>query len=126
MIVRPFEVGDAPALARIFYRAIHEVARAHYSQEQVDAWAPAVPAAERFVARGSDGRILLVAVDESDEPLAYGDVEPDGHVDHLFASRRRPGRASRRRCMKTSKPRPGRAELPAYTSRQASPRYASS
>lgn len=84
MIVRPFEVGDAPALARIFYRAIHEVARAHYSQEQVDAWAPAVPAAERFVARGSDGRILLVAVDESDEPLAYGDVEPDGHVDHLF------------------------------------------
>ena len=84
MIVRAFKPGDAPALAQIFYRAIHEIARAHYSQQQVNAWAPAVPASERFVARGRDGRILLVAVGESEEPLAYGDVEPDGHIDHLF------------------------------------------
>ena len=84
MIVRPFEQRDAPALAQIYFRAIHEIARAYYSQEQVDAWPPTVPAAERFAARGSDGRILLVAVDETDQPLAYGDVEPDGHVDHLF------------------------------------------
>ena len=84
MIVRPFELGDAPALAQIFYRAIHEVARQHYSREQVDAWAPAVPAPERFLARGTDGRILLVATDDDGEPLAYGDVEADGHIDHLF------------------------------------------
>src|SRR5690349_7880469 len=84
MIVRPFELSDAPVLAEIFYRAIHEVARMHYSQEQIDAWAPTIPVPERFVVRGTDGRILLVAVDDDGEPVAYGDVEADGHIDHIF------------------------------------------
>ena len=84
MIVRPFELGDAPALAQIFYRAVHEVARAHYSDEQVNAWAPTVPSAERFIARGTDGRTLLVAIDDDGNPVAYGDVEADGHIDHIF------------------------------------------
>ena len=84
MKVRPFRKDDAPALAQIFYSAIHEVASAHYSEEQVNAWAPAVPSEERFVARGTDGRTLLVAVDDRDVPIAYGDLEADGHIDHLF------------------------------------------
>lgn len=84
MIIRPFEHRDASELAQIFYRAIHEIASAHYSPEQVNGWAPGVPAAERFVARGSDGRTLLVAADEDGHPVAYGDVEADGHIDHLF------------------------------------------
>lgn len=27
---------------------------------------------------------MFVATDECDEPLAYGDLEADGHIDHLF------------------------------------------
>ena len=27
---------------------------------------------------------MLVAVNDADEPVAYGDVEADGHIDHLF------------------------------------------
>lgn len=84
MRVRPFHTSDASDLAQIFYTAIHEIARHYYSDQQVNAWAPALPTAERFLQRGSDGRSLLVAVDDSDEPLAYGDLEPDGHIDHLF------------------------------------------
>ena len=84
MQIRPFQASDAGALARIFFTAIHEIAQQHYSAKQVNAWAPATPNAERFVQRGTDGRLLLVAVDDSDEPLAYGDLEPDGHIDHLF------------------------------------------
>ena len=84
MKVRPFRKDDAPALAQIFYSAIHEVARAHYDEAQVNAWAPAVPSEERFVARATDGRTLLVAVDDRDVPIAYGDLEADGHIDHLF------------------------------------------
>ena len=49
------------------------------------AWAPQVPDPSRFLARGTDGRTLLVAVDDHDEPLAYGDVEADGHIDHMFS-----------------------------------------
>ena len=26
----------------------------------------------------------MVAVDEDGEPVGYGDLEPDGHIDHLY------------------------------------------
>lgn len=84
MRIRPFRSSDAGSLAWIFFAAIHEIARHHYSEEQLNAWAPGVPTPERFVERGNDGRLLLVAVSDSDEPLAYGDLEADGHIDHLF------------------------------------------
>ena len=84
MNIRPFRDEDAPALARIFHAAVHDVAARHYRADQIAAWAPQVPDPARFVARGVDGRILLVAVDEDDVPLACGDCELDGHIDHLF------------------------------------------
>lgn len=84
MHVRPFCFQDAPALARIFYAAVHRIAGLHYSVEQLNAWAPIVPSPDRFVERGTDGRVFLVAVDNSDQQVAYGDVEADGHIDHLF------------------------------------------
>jgi putative acetyltransferase len=90
MPVRPFRPEDAPALAALFHAAVHGVARLHYSQAQVDAWAPAVPDSAQFLARAADGRLLLVVADEEDVPLAYGDLEADGHIDHLYC---RPDRA---------------------------------
>ena len=84
MHIRSFRPDDAVALARIFHAAVHQVARLHYSHEQIEAWAPAVPDPQRYLARGADGRILLVAADDSDQPLAYGDLEKDGHIDHLY------------------------------------------
>jgi putative acetyltransferase len=84
MRIRPFQQGDEAGLAALFHAAIHQVAALHYSPEQVNAWAPRVPDPARFLARGTDGRTLLLAVDEADEPLAYGDVEAHGHIDHLF------------------------------------------
>ena len=84
MHIRAFRPADAPALARIFHAAVHQIGRLHYSLEQLNAWAPAVPDPERFLEQAADGRILLVATDESDEPLAYGDLELNGHIDHLY------------------------------------------
>ena len=84
MRVRPFRPGDEAKLAGIFHAAIHQIAARHYTPEQVNAWAPEIPDESRFLTRGTDGRTLLVAVDVDDEPLAYGDVEADGHIDHLF------------------------------------------
>lgn len=84
MHIRSFRPGDAPALARIFYAAVHQIGGLHYSLEQLKAWAPAVPNPERFLEQASDGRILLVAADDSDRPLAYGDLEENGHIDHLY------------------------------------------
>ena len=84
MRVRPYTPDDAPALVALFHAAVHQIARLYYSQAQVDAWAPEVPDAAIFRKRAADGRTLLVAVDDEDVPLAYGDLEEDGHIDHLF------------------------------------------
>src|SRR6195952_5569097 len=84
MRVRPYTPDDAPALVALFHAAVHQIARLYYSQAQVDAWAPEVPDAAIFRRRAADGRTLLVAVDDQDVPLAYGDLEEDGHIDHLF------------------------------------------
>jgi putative acetyltransferase len=84
VFVRPFKDEDASVLPEIFFSAVREVASAHYSREQIHAWAPEKPPAERFLQRAHDGRILVVAVDDGDVPVAYGDCERDGHIDHLF------------------------------------------
>lgn len=82
--IRRFRDDDATALAALFHAAVHGIAAAYYSAAQVKAWAPGVPDPERFAARAGDGRLLLVAADPADAPLAYGDLEADGHIDHLF------------------------------------------
>jgi putative acetyltransferase len=65
------------------------VASAHYTVDQVRAWAPDVPPASLIDGWAADGRVLLVAEDESG-PIAFGDLEINGHLDHLFC---RPDRA---------------------------------
>jgi putative acetyltransferase len=37
-------------------------------------------------ARCADGRVTLVATDDRDAPLAYGDLEAGGHIDHLYCA----------------------------------------
>ncbi len=84
MIIRTYRDGDAPALADIFFDFVRQAARSDYSAAQVVAWAPSKPDPARFAARAADGRLSLVAVDADDVPLAYGDLEPNGHIDHLY------------------------------------------
>ena len=84
MRVRPFHDSDAPVLAQIFFTAVREIAGAHYTDEQILAWAPEPPSPEGFSEKASDGRTLLVAVDENEVPIAYGDLEPNGHIDHFY------------------------------------------
>lgn len=84
VVIRPFRRDDAPALAEIFFAAIHQVASAYYAPEQIGAWAPRVPEACGFIRRAEDGRALLVAVDGDGRPIAYADVESDGHIDHFY------------------------------------------
>ena len=35
-------------------------------------------------ARASDGRLTLVAANSADKVIGYADLEPDGHIDHLY------------------------------------------
>ncbi|MGU3384476.1 GNAT family N-acetyltransferase [Methylobacterium sp. D53M] len=83
MIIRPFEPSDADALATLFHASVHEAGRRYYSDTQVKAWSPSRPEPERYL-RQSKGRTFLVAIDEAGQPIGYGDLEPNGHIDHLY------------------------------------------
>lgn len=82
--VRPYRDGDAPHLSEIYFESVRQIARRDYTAAQVEAWAPAPPDARNIDLRARDGRILLVALDDAAHPIAYGDLERDGHVDHLY------------------------------------------
>jgi putative acetyltransferase len=84
MIVRPFQARDAAQLGRVFYRSVHEVGSARYSSAQVAVWAPTEPTEESYLDRARDGRVFLVAVDDEDRPLGYGDLKRDGQINNLY------------------------------------------
>lgn len=84
MHIRSFSSSDGSALAQLVYETIHRIAGQHDSSEQVQAWAPSVLSVKCFEDWALDGRLFLVAAGEQDEPLAFCDLERDGHIDHLF------------------------------------------
>ena len=86
MQIRDYRSEDAAQLARIFYRSVRQVAARHYDKAQVEAWAPRLGAPGAWNSRATDGRITIVAVDDADQPIAFGDLEASGHVDHLYCS----------------------------------------
>ncbi len=84
MRIRPFQEEDAAALAAIFHASVREAGIRDYTLEQVQAWSPAPPDAARYIQRGRDDRTFLVAVNDADEPIAYGDLAAAGHIDYLY------------------------------------------
>lgn len=84
MHIRVFRPADARALAALFFASVRTLGLCHYSQSQVEAWAPEIPDPVWYERRAADGRIFLVAADEEQHPLAYADLELNGHIDHLY------------------------------------------
>jgi putative acetyltransferase len=84
MRIRAFRNDDAKALAEIFHASVREAGLRDYTLEQVEAWSPSPPDPARYVQRGLEDRTFLVAVDDDDQPIAYGDLKADGHIDYLY------------------------------------------
>jgi putative acetyltransferase len=81
-VVWDYVRGDAEPICRLFYEAVRTVNLAHYSPEQVRAWAPEVPDPHAWHGRMS-GRHTLVAV-EGSEVVGFAELEEDGHLDMLY------------------------------------------
>jgi putative acetyltransferase len=84
--IRVYAPRDAAGLADVFFRSVRQVALAAYTADQVRAWAPEPRTAEWAHGEASDGRLVLVAANEDDRPVAYIDLEPNGHIDRLFCA----------------------------------------
>jgi len=94
MQVRPFHPDDAPSLADLYVRSVRGIGLRHYLPEQVAAWAGLGPSAERLCALMEDGRMRWLAVGEGGGPLAFADLEPDGHIHFLYTAPEAVGRGA--------------------------------
>jgi putative acetyltransferase len=84
LYIRPYDPKDASSLCAVFFDAVRVTGLRDYSEAQVKAWAPVMPDLAEFEARARDGRFVFVALNESNDPIAYGDLETNGHIDHLY------------------------------------------
>ena len=83
MLIRRFEPADADALAALFHASVRQAGLRDYSPAQVAAWSPVKPDPGRYL-RLARSRTIVVAVDDGNEVVGYGELEPDGHIDHLY------------------------------------------
>ncbi|MDR6199154.1 putative acetyltransferase [Microbacterium sp. SORGH_AS428] len=85
--LRPYSSADAAATLAVFTDAITQTASAHYTPEQIEAWARPgrrdLPAWDEAMS----GRGSIVAV-AGDEVVGFSDVGQDGYIDMLFVSPR--------------------------------------
>ncbi len=83
---RPYRPEDAPVLADVYVRSVRGIGARDYTPEQVEAWAGLGPSPRRLDALMRDGRTRLVAADGDDRPVAFADLEPDGHIHFLYCA----------------------------------------
>lgn len=82
--LRDYRSSDAEEMAQLYYESARTLGRRRYTDAQVAAWAPAPTEPDAVRNRAGDGRSTIVAVDDENRVIGYGDLEPDGHVDHLY------------------------------------------
>jgi putative acetyltransferase len=88
--IRYYVAGDDLQIARLFYETVRSVNRAHYSKEQVQAWAPEVPDPQAWHARMVDRRTLVA--EEGCEVVGFAELEEDGHLDMFYLRKDAVGR----------------------------------
>ena len=88
--IRDYEQADAPAIARLFYDTVHSVNRADYSEEQVEAWAPAIPDVGEWHDRMYRRRTLVA--EEGGKVVGFCELEEDGHLDMFYVRKDAVGR----------------------------------
>ncbi len=81
---RPFRPSDAQHLAAILHEAVHVIGARDYTPEQLLAWSPAPMPPTTYCARVADGRLVTVAVSHEDVPVAFIELEANGHIDCFY------------------------------------------
>ena len=80
--IRYYEAGDALQIARLFYETVRSMNRADYSEEQVRAWAPAIPDPREWHHRMTGCKTLVA--EEGGEVVGFCELEEDGHLDMFY------------------------------------------
>jgi putative acetyltransferase len=84
IVIRELKDGEECILWDVFYSAVHDVAARHYSQAQVDAWAPENLDKTYWVERIR--KLQPFVAQSGDMIVGYTDLQPSGFIDHFFVS----------------------------------------
>lgn len=82
MRVRTYQISDTQAIMQLFYDTVHQVNCRDYTQEQVEAWAPANMDIDVWMQRLSN-RFTYVAED-GNQIIGFGELESTGHIDCFY------------------------------------------
>jgi putative acetyltransferase len=82
MRIRKFTKGDEPVLWDLFYNTIHRRNINDYTQEQLDAWAPAN--LDPALWQNKIQTIKPFVVEHNGEIVGYADLQDDGFIDHFY------------------------------------------
>ncbi len=80
--VRRYRCGEEEALWTLLHDTVHAVNRAHYSQMQLDAWAPAEHDAAQWRDRLAETRPLVAEV--AGQPVGFAELRGDGAIDCFY------------------------------------------
>ena len=83
IIVRKYKPEDVQELANIYYNTIHLINIQHYSQEQVDVWAPESSLEMEGWAKKFTRTKPFIAV-VGNEVVGFAEFEPNGHIDCFY------------------------------------------
>lgn len=83
IFTRDYQPDDVQALANIYFNTIHRVNIAHYTQEQVDAWAPQLSLETEGWAKKFSRTKPIVAV-VGDAVVGFAEFELNGHIDCFY------------------------------------------
>jgi putative acetyltransferase len=83
--IRTYRDKDREATRGVFERAVHGSASAHYSAEQVEAWAPSLTTASELLEWGTarSAAVTFVAVEEG-KVVGFGDLIGGSVLDMLY------------------------------------------
>lgn len=82
MLVRTHRNGDIPNISRLYYDTIHRVNSQDYTREQIDAWAPDVPADSFWRERFRKYRVYVA--EEDGCIVGFTELDSTGHIDCFF------------------------------------------
>lgn len=83
VIIRDYQASDAKALAKIYYNTIHQINSRDYTEDQINAWAPAVSLESDRWNEKWEKLPPLVAV-LNNIIVGFAEFEMNGHIDCFY------------------------------------------
>jgi putative acetyltransferase len=82
MKIRAYHLGEEHEIWQLFNQTVHHVNAQHYSNKQLDAWAPAV--FDKKLWRDKLAMLNSFVCVKEEKIVGYSDLQPSGYIDHFF------------------------------------------